>query len=203
MKKTLKLLAALPLLPLLSIGAAGTYYDAGSQIFNITAGATVPFFYSYPDRDSESGPEWTFWPGNGPGQTHRSVGGVGAISYQIFVNPYLAIGGELGFQFDFSRAGLVETNVPIFFKATTVPVQGRFEVPISIGAGLLYASYDGASKITFGCEVEAGIRYFITDEWGVGINVGLYIFPELYTSESTKMSTMAYIPTTVTVSYRH
>ena len=202
MKKTLGILATLLLLPSL-LFAAELYYDSGSQIFNITAGATVPFFYNYPDRDPDQGPDWTFWPGDGPNRTHRSVGGVGAISYQVFLHPYFAIGGELGFQFDFSRAGIVETNVPIFVKATTVPVQGRFEVPISLGAGLLYTSYDGSSKLTFGCELEVGMRYFITDEWGVGINVGLYIFPELYAGNAGKMSTLAYIPATLTVSYRH
>ena len=202
MKKTLRLLAALLLLPTL-LFAAEPYYGDGSQIFNITAGVTVPFFYNNPNRAPEQGPEWTFWPGDGVSQTHRTVGGVGAISYQVFLNPYIALGGELGFQFDFSRAGIVETNVPIFVKATAVPVQGKFEVPISLGAGLLYASYDGASKLTFGCQLEVGMRYFITDEWGVGINVGLYVFPEIYAGESSKMSTLSYLPATLTVSYRH
>lgn len=202
MKKTLKALAALLLLPSL-LFAAEPYYDSGSQIFNITAGATVPFFYHYPDRNSETGNDITFWPGDGLNRTHRSVGGIGAISYQVFVTPYIAVGGELGFQFDFSRAGLVETNVPIFVKATAVPVQGRFEVPISLGAGLLYASYDGSSKITFGCELELGVRYFITDEWGIGINTGIYVFPELYAGSKGKISTLSYIPATITVSYRH
>ena len=200
MKKTLRFIAALLVLPAF-LFAAEPYYDSGSQIFNITAGATVPFFYHYPDHD----PEWTFGPGSSDdGHTNSTIGGYGSISYQVFVNPYLALGGELGFQFDFqAKSGIVATNVPIFFKMTTVPVQGSFEVPLSLGAGLLYTSYDGASKLTLGCSFEVGIRYFITDEWGVGINVGLYIFPEIYTSETTKISTMSYIPATITVSYRH
>lgn len=200
MKKTLRFLAALLILPTL-LFAADPYYDSGSQIFSITAGATVPFFYNYPGSDHE----WTFWPGLAEdGHTNSTVGGIGAIAYQVFVNPYLAIGGELGFQFDFqAKSNIVATNVPIFFKLTTIPVQGKFEVPLSIGAGLLYTSYDGASKLTFGCEFEAGVRYFITDSWGVGVNVGLLFIPELYTTNSSKISTISYIPATITVSYRH
>ena len=93
--------------------------------------------------------------------------------------------------------------MPIFVKATAVPVQGRFEVPISIGAGLLYMSYDGASKLSFGCQFEVGIRYFITEAWGIGLNYGFYFFPEIYAGEPEKSSTMSYMPITLTVSYRH
>ena len=200
MKKTLRFIAALLVLPAF-LFAAEPYYDSGSQIFNITAGATVPFFYHYPDHD----PEWTFGPGSSDdGHTNSTIGGYGSISYQVFVNQYLALGGELGFQFDFqAKSGIVATNVPIFFKMTTVPVQGSFEVPLSLGAGLLYTSYDGASKLTLGCSFEVGIRYFITDEWGVGINAGMLFIPELYTSDAAKISTLSYIPATITVSYRH
>ncbi len=200
MKKILKFLAALLLLPSL-LFAAEPYYDAGSQIFNITAGATVPFFYNNPEHD----PAWTFGPGLADkGHTNSTVGGIGAISYQVFLNPYLAIGGELGFQFDFqAESKVVATNVPIFVKLTTLPVQGRFEVPISVGAGLLYTSYDGSSKLTFGCDLEVGIRYFITDAWGIGVNVGLLFIPEIYVSNAAKMSTLSYMPATLTVSYRH
>ena len=202
MKKTLRFLAALLLLPTL-LFAADPYYDSGSQIFNITAGATVPFFYNYPGNPD--GPEWSFGPGvDSKGHTNSTVGGIGAISYQIFVNPYIALGGELGFQFDFqAESGIVATNVPIFFKMTALPVQGRFEVPLSLGAGLLYTSYDGYSKLTLGCSIEAGIRYFITDSWGIGVNVGMLFIPELYTSDTNKISTLSYIPATLTVSYRH
>ena len=204
MKKPLRLIMLILLIPGM-LFAAEPYYDAGSQMFNITAGATVPFFYHNPSRNDQGyqGPEWTFWPGDGADRTHRTVGGVGTISYQVFLHPYIALGGELGFQFDFARSGIVGTNVPIFVKATAIPVQGTVELPISIGAGLLYASYDGSSKITFGCEAEIGVRYFITDSWGVGINVGIYIFPELYASAPAKMSTLSYIPATLTVTYRH
>ncbi len=202
MKKKLRFLAALLLLPGL-LFAAEPYYDSGSQIFNITAGVTVPFFYNDPNNEDDI--YWTFGPGSSDdGHTNSTVGGVGAISYQVFVNPYLAIGGELGFQFDFqAKSKTVATNVPIFAKLTTVPVQGRFEVPISLGAGLVYSSYRGSSKLTFGCSVEAGVRYFITDEWGLGINVGFLFIPELYTSNTAKISTLSYIPATLTVSYRH
>ena len=204
MRKPLRFILLLLLLPGM-LFAAEPYYDSGSQIFNITAGFTTPMMYYNPGRNAQGyeGPELTFFPGNGENNTHHTFGGLGAISYQVFINPYFAIGGQLGFQFDFVNSGLVSTVVPIFVKATYVPVQGRFEVPLSLGAGLAYISYDGSSKLTFGCELEVGARYFITDEWGLGLNASFLVIPELYSSNTVKMSTMMYMPVTLTVSYRH
>ena len=205
MKKALRFLLILIFLPSM-LFAAEPYYDKGSQIFSITAGVTVPMMYYNPSRNANgeyTGPELTFFPGSGPNNTHRTVGGIGAISYQVFLNPYFAIGGHLGFQFDFVNSGIVETTVPIFVKATYVPLQGKFEIPISLGAGLAYISYDGNSKLTFGCELEVGARYFITDEWGLGLNASFLVIPELYASAKEKISTMMYMPVTLTVSYRH
>ena len=128
-------------LSVLSGVGAASYYDTGSQIFTITAGVTTPMSFT-------SNGETMFWPGNGDNQTHHTIGGIGALSYQIFVTPYLAIGGELGYQFDFSRSGDVSTNVPITAKLTYVPLQGDFEIPLSRGVGIDYISYDSYSKIT-------------------------------------------------------
>lgn len=183
-------------LSVLSGVGAASYYDTGSQIFTITAGVTTPMSFT-------SNGETMFWPGNGDNQTHHTIGGIGALSYQIFVTPYLAIGGELGYQFDFSRSGDVSTNVPITAKLTYVPLQGDFEIPLSLGLGIDYISYDSYSKITLGLTAEVGFRYFFTDSWGVGINAGLLVVPELYFDDTSKIGVMTYIPTTLSVTYRH
>ena len=187
------------MLLILAVSTLGAvpYYDTGSQIFTITAGVTTPLTYT------NQGQNWV-----GPGydserQTNHSIGGIGALSYQEFVNPYLAIGGELGYQFDFIADDNVCTNVPITAKLTYVPVQGDFEVPISLGIGADYISYDSYSKITFGLTFEIGMRYFFTESWGVGINAGLLVVPELYFDDTTKTGVMTYIPATLSVSYRH
>ena len=201
MKKARRILMLLLLIPGM-LFAADTYYDSGSQMFTITAGVTTPFIYY--DQDNPDHPV-TMWPGmDETKNTKRTIGGIAAIAYQVFLNPYIALGGELGFQFDFANDGNVETNVPIFLKMTYMPYQtGKIEVPISIGAGLLYAGYKSFSKLTFGCNVEVGVRFYITDSWGIGVNVGMYVFPEIYASNPEWNSTMTYIPATLSVTYRH
>ena len=201
MKKARRILMLLLLIPGM-LFAADTYYDSGSQMFTITAGVTIPFIYY--DQNNADHPV-TMWPGmDASKNTMHTVGGVASIAYQVFLNPYIALGGELGFQFDFAHDENVATNVPIFLKMTYMPYQtGKIEVPISIGAGMLYTGYKSYSKLTFGCEIEVGVRFYITDSWGIGVNVGMYVFPEIYASNPEWNSTMTYIPATLSVTYRH
>ena len=184
--------------------SANPYYDAGSQMFTINVGPTVPFF-TYNGANNKA----YFWPGINPAppadpvNTNTLVGGIGSISYQVFLSPYWALGGELGYQFDFSRSGDVSTNVPITAKLTYVPVQGDFDIPISLGLGMDYISYDSYSKISFGLTFEVGFRYYFTESWGDGINTGLLVVPEVYFDRAEKNSVMTYIPATISVTYRH
>ena len=193
-----RILISLMLLLAVASATAGaaTYYDTGSQIFTITAGVSTPLTYT-------SGSFTAVGPGSGEKATHHTIGGIGALSYQIFINPYLALGGELGYQFDFSRSKDVCANVPITVKLTYVPVQGDFEIPLSIGFGIDYISYDSYSKISFGATAEIGFRYYFTDNWGIGINTGLLIAPEIYFNDQDKSAMMTYVPATLSVTYRH
>ena len=188
------------LLPVFLV-ARPTYYDTGSQLFSISAGPTIPFFY-YNPYDRADPPELTF----GFNDTHHTVGGFGSISYQVFLNEYFAIGGELGYQFDFAKSNDVFTSVPILVKMTYVPLQGDFEIPISLGIGLDYMSITDYSSINLGITFEIGMRYFFTNEWGVGITAGIHFVPEIYgfTGESLeKSSYYSYSPIMISVTYRH
>lgn len=184
------------------IAAMPTYYDTGSQIFSISAGPTIPFFYYDPGSEFPL----TFGFGAGDGQTHHTIGGFGSISYQVFLNEYFAIGGELGYHFDFVRSNDVYTSVPILVKMSYVPLQGDFEIPISLGIGLDYISISDYSSINLGITFEIGMRYFFTNEWGAGITAGFHFVPELYgfTGDAAKKNSMyATVPLMISVTYRH
>ena len=183
------------------------YYDAGSQIFTINVGASVPFF-TYNGKDKEA----VFWPGTDDESTpefenmNQLVGGIGSIAYQVFLNPYWAIGGELGYQFNYVAGTDVAASVPINMKVSYFPVQtGKFDLPISLGIGLNYISFRDSSKLTFSATVEFGGMYYITDEWGIGINAGLYFIPEFYLTDgrSQYSGIETYIPIRLSVAYRH
>ena len=172
---------------------ARPYYDSGSQIFTINAGATIPMSATWFDG---RGTEYWF------SGTHQSVGAYASLSYEVFMNSYFAIGGQLGFMFDYSNAGKIFTNVPVLLKASVFPLQGKWELPISIGVGGAYMSYQEGGKFTFMATFEIGLRYYITDEWGVGVHTGIQVLPEFYIKDINS-GMFTYLPVTLSAAYRH
>lgn len=196
MKKTIILTILLVAVGQLVLIAA-PYYDNGSQIFTISAGTNLPLSASsYDSKD------WVTKWGIGKKGTNFSVGGYGSLDYEVFINPYISLGGELGYQFNFIGDGNVFSEVPVLFKATYVPLQGTIEIPISLGVGFDYMSYDNNSKLALMAGVSVGIRYFFNDEWGLGINSGITLASELY-SDNSKNGIFTFVPINLAVSYRH
>ena len=185
--------------------SANPYYDAGSQMFTINVGPTVPFF-TYNGSDNKA----YFWPGINPEDelinTNALVGGIGSISYQVFLSPYWALGGELGYQFNYVAGTDIYASVPINVKVSYYPVQtGRFDLPISLGIGLNYISFKDGSKLSFSAKIEFGGIYYFNDEWGLGLLAGLNFVPDVYLTKDRGIYSGidAFIPITVSVAYRH
>ncbi len=179
--------------------SAEPYYDRGSQIFTITLGTNVPTTATINDQ----GKTTTFLgPFSGPEKTNITMGGYGGLDYEFFVNPVLSLGGELGYQFNFASSKLL-TFVPILFKMTYVPFSGRFDLPISFGFGINYMSYNNSSMITMFMKLEVGFRYFITENWGIGLVSGFTYVPEVYADKPQKNGQFTYVPINVAVYYRH
>lgn len=207
MKKTLMLIAAvLLLIPSMMFAAEQrqTQYDLGSQMFTFKAGPTIPLFTYFPNRNpATDGPK--FVSGIGEGHTGLKVGGYGSISYQAFVNPYIALGGEIGYSFAYAADENLYTMVPIQAKATFLPVQGTIDLPISLGFGGAYNTYRGGSIFTMFASLEVGFVWYFNENWGVGLNCGYWFIPEIYTRANQKVFTALgnIMPITLSVSYRH
>ena len=204
--KKIFLIMLLALSVLLGVSAT-PYYDAGSQMFTINVGPTVPFF-TYNGLDNKA----YFWPGINPAppadpvNTNTLVGGIGSISYQVFLSPYWALGGELGYQFNYVAGTDIYASVPINVKVSYYPVQtGRFDLPISLGIGLNYISFKDSSKLSFSAKIEFGGIYYFNDEWGLGLLAGLNFVPDVYLTKDRGIYSGidAFIPITVSVAYRH
>ncbi len=197
MKKALIISILALVLPLVPAASAPYYYDVGDQVFAISAGPTTPLLYYNGNNDS-----LTIGPGFGEAGK-ISLGGLGSLSYQVFVTHQLAIGGELGYQFNFAPNWNVLTSVPIAVKLTYYPIQGKFELPISLSLGANYIAFEDHSRITMSVSAMIGFNYFITDEWGIGISAGLSLLPEFYFEAPEKNSIQLDVPTTISAIYRH
>lgn len=190
-------LAAFVALPL----SSATVYDNGSQRFTITAGPEFPISISLFD---EGGRNYVGM-GDGDAKTKLSLGGYGSIAYQIFMNRYVAIGGEIGYAFNYVVNDNLLTNVPIQFKLSVIPLQGRFEIPLSFGIGFSYLSLSsGSATLPLFASFETGFDFYFNDNWGVGIHSGIWVVGEFYL-QKVKWSQNAistFVPVTLAVTYR-
>ncbi len=176
--------------------SAVSYYDAGSQRFKLSAGFLLPVSLThFEDNETRFGP--------GEDNTNLKIGGGGSICYQMFSTPRVAIGGEVGYSFNYIIDDTLMSNVPILFKATWFPVTGDVDLPVSVGAGLTYLSAaEGGSLFTFMASIEVGLDYYLGPHWGIGINTGYWIIPELYPSNHEKNGLGTFAPFTFGVTYR-
>ena len=181
-----------------SVLMAAPYYDTGSQIFTISAGTNVPLSATYFDTEKQ---ENVTMVGPGNGNTNISMGGFGSLDYELFVNPYFSMGGEIGYQFNFAADGNIFTCVPILYRLTYIPVQGTIDIPVSLGLGFNYMGFNGNSKFTVNTQLNVGARYYFNNEWGVGVMTGLSYSPELY-KNTQKNGHITFVPINLTVSYR-
>ena len=195
MKKFFLLCLIALLLPLTLYSA--DYYDAGSQHFSFNLGTNFPTFIHFFDDNT------TVF-GLGEGNTGMSMGGYGSINYQIFNSPKTAIGGEIGYNFNFAVDENFFSAVPFFAKYSYFPVQGTFDVRMSLGLGAAYIKYKTGSLMTLYTNFEVGAIWFPGENWGFGLSTGLWLIPELNYVESLKddNALAGFIPITLSVTYR-
>ncbi|NCB02352.1 MAG: hypothetical protein EOM67_09330 [Spirochaetia bacterium] len=168
-------------------------YEKGSQMFTFRAGPVIPAFIYLPYQD----PTLLSFT-----DSRLKVGGYGAIRYQGFLSSYFALGGELGYLFDYARSDLF-TSVPFQAKLTYIPLQGTFEIPISFGLGFAYNTFRTSSYLSFFTELEVGFSYYFTEAWGLSLSSGLQLIPEVYFGTNRDQTALGgFLPITLSISYR-
>ena len=202
MKKRTLFIVILLVLCLSTAFSSSTYYERGDQVFSIRAGVDFPAFLYFFNASSQL--DTTF------ADVHlQRVGGVASISYQGFVSKYLALGGELGYQFINSLTPSLCTTVPITAKLTYIPVQtGLFDLAISANLGVAFLKYDNGKYLAPYASLTICPSFYITDNWGLGIESGIMAVAELYTKTSSydkfnDNAALGLIPLTLCISYRH
>ena len=175
-------------------------YGMGSQMFTFRLGPIIPTFLYQPNQPE---PLVSF-----PEDMRMYVGGYGSIRYQGFLSSTLALGGELGYIFSSDIGEDLFTSVPFQAKLTYIPIQGTFEVPLSIGLGFAYNSYNSlvdTSFLSLYASAEAGFSWYFREDWGITLSAGLQLIPEIYwQGYGNYMDTTlaGFMPITLSVSYR-
>ncbi len=198
-KKFIIAIVVLVLLATIPVFARSTYYFTGDQVFSIRLGVDFPGFISFyndPDRGTVS-----FW------DTHMLLGGNASIAFQGFISERFALGGELGYVFNFTHSDLLLTTVPITAKLTYYPIQtGKFDLAASLNLGGAFLRYDEGKFFAPYAAITLTPSFYFNENWGLGIESGIMTSIEFYGSGNVKYNSNAIcglLPVTLTLSYRH
>ncbi len=188
----------IPILLCVALSAfAEDYYQKGSSVFTVKAGISVPLFAKF-WNNSELGTK------NLPDEMRAKVGGYGSLAYQVFLNPRLMLGGELGYGFNYSEASKILTTVPITARLSFVPVQtGKFDLSFSTNLGFTYNKYNKTKSFMPYISISASPTFYLGRNWGLGIDASLWFDFELYGGDRKKSNAvMSMVPVTFALSYR-
>ena len=197
MKKIILALIVALLLCAVPVFARSSYYIPGDTIFSIRAGVTFPTFFSFYNESR------TLWFED----THMNLGGDASLAYQGFVTEHLMIGGQIEYAFNYSIGSKIMTTVPLKAKFTYIPVQtGTFDLALSINLGGAFIRYDKGKYFAPYASATINPSFYFSDNWGLGIETGLMLTAEIYTSKNIKHDQSAFaalMPVTLVLSYRH
>lgn len=177
--------------------ASSNYYEIGDQTFTFQAGIDKSLFLYFPVTDE-------FLTGE---NTKTDLGGYGSISYSSFFTPSLSLGGELGYSFNYSIERKLLTTVPMLAKLNYYLVQnGKFDLTAGVGLGISFTRYDENLFVTPLIQLSLTPSYFITENWGIGVEASFANSYEFYGSNSTKHDDSVitgFMPISLKMSYRH
>jgi hypothetical protein len=140
-------------------------YTRGDQTFTFNVGLITPLFFI----NQGSVMQHNFTP---------PVGGTGTISYLHFLGPVLAIGGEIGFQFNYTLAENVIYFIPIGFRTSWQFLFRRFEFPLSVTTGIVFHRYLNTGYVGPFLKGGAAAFFRATASWSFGLSSEWTLYPQ-------------------------
>lgn len=146
-------------------------YGLGDQMFLINGGLMVPLFFHNPENGTVT-------------DTNLSLGGIGSLEWNAYLTGNLSLGINLAGMFSISPLGRVLGMVPITAKLSYFFHRYPFEVPIFLGLGVNFISFDEYAYI--GPIVKPGAAFYwnFHSEWALGVQLAYWWVPEIYVVEN-------------------
>ena len=129
-------------------------------------------------------PLFNFAPGGIVTETNMKLGGTGSVGYSYFINGKVALGAELSFCFNQTIGENLLFYLPITFKATYEFIYKRIHMPVALGAGFAFQTYNHVNYFGPILKPEAGVYYQFNHEWSFGFLTAWSLIPEWYTDSS-------------------
>ena len=138
----------------------------GDQFIRMGLGASFSLFNMTPDGIET--------------KTNMKSGGTGTIGYSRFLNSRIALGGDIAFSFNPTLGSNLYFYLPMTFKATYAFVFDRIHVPVSLGAGFAFQTYNTTNYFGPIVKPEVGAYFQYSPDWSVGVSLGWNIIPQWY-----------------------
>ena len=117
-------------------------------------------------------------------KTNMNLGASGALGYSRFITSRIALGGELAFAFNPTLAQNLYFYLPLVFTGTYEFVFNRIHVPLTLGAGFAFQTYNSESYFGPILRPEAGVWFQYNPEWSFGVQGTWNVIPQIYSKSS-------------------
>lgn len=138
----------------------------GDQTLGINLGLFVPLFFS----GSADGVE----PAN------LTLGGVGSLHWGSYLSDEWKVGVELGGSFSFTPNGRALFLVPITARGSYIFNAYPWEFPVTVGAGVSFASLEELVKLDPFVKVGGGAYWNFSAQWAFGLDTFYWFIPQVY-----------------------
>ena len=166
-------------------------YSLGDQSFSVNAGLFIPLFFM------------DFTPDNGSAVsiTNLTVGGVGSLCYEAYLNNNVKLGLEVGGMFAYSPNMNPFFMVPITAKVGYEFHFGQFSMPIYIGTGINIISYQENTNIQFLLKPGISLYWNFSSDWAFGGNLVWWVAPEIIFDDPTQTRVGNFLDFTLSAQY--
>lgn len=157
-------------------GISADTYSLGDQMLSINLGLFIPLFFA----------------GDGINSTNLTLGGVGSIQWNSFLNNNWSLGGEVGGMFAFTPNKRTLYMVPLTFRATYFLRSYPWEFPLYMGAGIVFSRVEKNFKLDPILKPGASIYWNYNPSWSFGLNLVYWWIPQIYSGPEPPSSDTRY-----------
>jgi hypothetical protein len=163
-------------------------YTLGDQTLAINMGLFIPLFFA-------GGPD-------GVARTNLTLGGVGSLQWNSYLNNNMTLGGELAGTFSFSPNRRALFMVPITLRYAYILRAYPFEFPLHIGAGINFTRLEEQGKIDPIVKPGASFVWNMNPDWAFGLNLTYWWVPQWYSGDLSDESRYGnFLETTLSAVY--
>ena len=144
-------------------------YTLGDQTLAINVGLFIPLFFA-------GGPD-------GIRDANLTLGGVGSLQWNSYLNNNMTLGGELAGNFSFTPNRRALFLVPITVRYAYILRAYPFEFPLYVGAGVDFARLEEQLKIDPIVKPGASVVWNMNPDWAFGLNVVYWWIPQWYSDD--------------------